>query len=486
MHAHAPQTLEVAGRVEGAGLEGRYHSWLGAQGQRYDQTIGVRLQSTIRTANGHLYAVDENGNVREMRGLLLERQRTEDFIGEEKFTQQPQYDTFKGVVSLPGGRQAYDLVVSPPDGLAEDVFLDTKTLMLDRESYDEADGTSTVDMFNYKVYGGALVPTTEIDSNGDAAFDLKRDLVKVIVDRPIDKQIFEVPKNNEIVADGEVTVPLDDRGGHYFTNVTIHGHKYVFLVDTGAQAIVIDPRVAHQLGLTPEGKLEVSGAQRIGGLGIAALDALQVGSATLPLKSVSVLDLHSIIGAFSPDGVLGYPFFASAEVEFDAAGHKMRFARPGMLHARGSRVPIDVDRSMIEMQGRVNGVNGRFILDTGNSGELLLFAPFMQKHPNLIPADFHPFANSYGVGGNAQALAAYVDELDVSDFRFFNRFSDLMLAQHGAFADRFAAGNIGMGVLSNLVVTFDVANAQAFVTQAQSFDDGRYRARREKEKFIIP
>jgi hypothetical protein len=194
---------------------------------------------------------------------------------------------------------------------------------------------------------------------------------------------------------------------------------------------------------------------------------------------VTILDLHNVTGAYQADGVLGYPFFASAEVTFDAAGRAMTFGKPGTLHPHGEAFDVDVDRQLIEMQGKVNGISGRFVIDTGNSGELLLFSPFMKTHPNLLPTGERRFASSYGVGGPAQALFAIVDELDFGSYRFFNRYSNVMLAQQGAFADRFDAGNIGMGVLRNLVVTFDVANAKVYAAQSTAYDDGRFRTRTE-------
>ena len=440
------------------------------------------METTIRTADGRMFAVDENGNVRELRGLLLERQRTMDDIDAERFSKQPQYDTLKGVVDLPGGRRAYDVLVDPPGGLPQDVYLDTRTLMIDRQSYDEDDATQTIDFYNYKVYGGALVPGTEVDSNGDHAFDITRKLLRVVADSTIDPAIFQVPKNTEIQASGDVTVPVHNIGDHLFTTVTIHGHPYTFLIDTGAQEIVLDSRVATQLNLVPQGRQEIVGAQRIGGLGIAQLDGIQIGSATLPLKSVTVLNLGQAISQ-PIDGVLGFPFFASAEVEIDAADGRMRFAKPGMLsHPQGTKVPIDVDRSLIEVQGRVNGAEGRFVLDTGNSSELLLFEPFMVKHPALVTTRFNIVSNM-GVGGTVHAINATVDRLDFSGFTFFHRHSNLMLADKGAFADRYDAGNIGMATLLNLIVTFDVANDQAYMARAFSFDDGRYRDQPESITF---
>ena len=65
-------------------------------------------------------------------------------------------------------------------------------------------------------------------------------------------------------------------------------------------------------------------------------------------------------------------------------------------------------------------------------------------------------------------------------FRFFNRYANVMLGTQGAFADRFAAGNIGLGVLRNLVLTFDLANAKLYAKPSEHFDDGRYRTVRQQ------
>lgn len=479
LHVHPPQTLEVTGTIVGAGLDGSFHSWLGASGERYDQWIGARYQSNLRIG-GREYALDENGNVRELQGLMQKRQRTEDFVDEEQFVSQPQYDKFLGRIDLADGRSTYAIEVSPPGGLTETVALDTRTLMIDRISYDDDDGVSTTDYYDYKIFAGALVAQREIDSNGDHAYDLQRFAEHIVVDRKLDADVFALPTNMQIQTTGPVTVPLDEHERHYYTRVRIRGHEYNFLVDTGAQSVVLDTHVAAQLGLRPQGHLEVSGTKRTGGMGIAALEGgLEIGPAKLPVRMVTILDLRNVTGAFQADGVLGFPFFASAEVTFDAAGHTMTFGKPGTLHPHGEAFPVDVDRQLIEMQGKVNGVEGRFVVDTGNSGELLLFSPFMKTHPNLLPAEERRFANSYGIGGAAQALFAIVDELDFGSYRFFNRYSNIMLAQQGAFADRFDAGNIGMGVLRNLVLTLDVANAKVYAAQSTAYDDGRFRTRTE-------
>jgi predicted aspartyl protease len=479
MHVRAPQTLEVSGTILGAGLDGSFHSWLAPSGERYDEWIGARYQSMIRLGNRQ-YALDENGNVRVLQGLMLQRQRTEDFVGAEGFVTRPQYDKFLGRIDLPDGRSAYAIEVTPPDGLPETIALDAKTFMIDRVSYDDDDGISTSDYYDYKVFAGALVPQRELDSNGDHPYDLERFAEHIVVDKTLEHDVFAVPANTQIQATAPVTVPLEEHERHYYTRVRIRGREYRFLVDTGAQAVVLDSHVAAELGLHPQGHLEVSGTKRTGGMGIAPLEGgVQIGPATLPVRMVTILDLRNVTGAYQADGVLGYPFFASAEVTFDAAAHTMTFGKSGSLHPHGEAFAVDVDRQLIEVRGKVNGIDGRFVLDTGNSGELLLFSPFMKMHPNLLPTEERRYANSYGVGGAAQAVFAIVDELDFGSYRFFNRYSNVMLAQQGAFADRFDAGNIGMGVLRNLVVTFDVANAKVYAAESAAYDDGRFRTRTE-------
>jgi predicted aspartyl protease len=485
LHVHSVKTLEMRGTVSGLNLQGAFHSWQTADNERYDEAIGDRFESSLRIADRQ-YIINQSGNVREVRGILAQRQRTADFINSERFASETKYDRLNGVVTLPDGRQAYEIVVAPPQGQPEKVYIDTQTSMIDRISYDANDGTSTEDYYEYKTFAGALVAQREVDSNGDRSYDVTHTTTRVSVNKRIDPAIFTLPPSTVVETDKPVTVPLEEQDGHYYVRVGINGHPYKFLLDTGAQGIVLDAHVAAEQHLVPKGRLQVSGAQRIGGLGFAALDSMQIGTANLPVHLVSVLDLRGVTGRFSADGILGYPFFAAAEVSIDAHRSTMTFARPGTLKAGGTTIPIDVDRELIEMQGKVNNVEGRFVVDTGNSTELLLFAPFMQAHPNLIDAGDRHFAFNYGVGGSASAVAAIIDEIEMGGFRFFNRYASIMLTNQGAFADRFDAGNIGMAVLKNFVVTFDAANAKMYLERGAAFDDGRYRPRTERMGIGIP
>ena len=460
--------------MEGSGLQGVFRSWQEGAQQRYDEEIGASATMSLRTG-GKTYLVNQSGDVRELRGLLLQRQRTEDFIDDDGFVSQPQYDTFAGEKTLPDGRAVYEIAVAPPGGQPETVDLDVKTLMLDRIGYDEEDGTSTVDYYDYRHDHGVLVAWRVVESNGDRDYDVSHEVRRVFIDRPIDPKVFALPVSSVVQTDKPITVPIAEHDGHYYVTVHVGSGDYRFLIDTGAQSVVLDTHVAAEQGLTPQGHLEVAGASRTGGMGLASLPVVTIGGAAVPVRVVTVLDLRGTTGSFDADGVLGYPFFASAEVTIDPVAGTMTFAKPGTLRAAGEALPIDVDRQLAEVQGKVNGVDGRFVVDTGNSTELLLFHPFLQTHPYLVPLDRRRFARDFGVGGSAPAVFAPIDELDIGSYRLFNRNGNLMLSTQGAFADRFDAGNIGMAVLRNFIVTFDFTNAKMYLQRSAAFDDGRYR-----------
>ena len=89
-----------------------------------------------------------------------------------------------------------------------------------------------------------------------------------------------------------------------------------------------------------------------------------------------------------------------------------------------------------------------------------------------------------GAGGSTPAVTAMVDLLEIGHQRLYNRYTDVILATAGAFADRDDGGNVGFGVLRNFVTTFDLADHTLFLERSHNFDDGRFRQR--TESFGVP
>ena len=475
LHLHAPDRLQTFGHLTGLGLQGTFHTWHDGSRERIDQQLGIRNLSTIRVGDAE-YLVNASGNVRRISGILAERQKTEDVVDSGLYLDHPEYATYVGAMRLLDGRSVNQVRIAPPGGQPWIVSFDAQSAMIDSVSYVDGDRDSTVDFYDYRVVAGGLVAYKQVQSDGDRAYDITETVSVASADLPIDPSVFTVPASSQFQSDTPVTVPLVERRGAYFVPVQMNGHDYEFLLDSGSQAIIVDSRVAAANQLVPQGALEIAGTKRTSGLGVAVLDALRVGGALLPVRVATVLDLGAVSGGKFPiDGILGYPFFAAAEVRIDPDRSIMTIAKPGALAKLGTKLGVDVDRELPEVQARVDGDPGRFLIDTGNGTELLLFHRFVDQHPSVWPAPHGPRVSNYGVGGAISAVPTTVDEFDLAGFRMFRRLTNVELTDTGAFADRFNAGNLGLPILKNFVSTFDLANQALYLTPSIRFDDGRYR-----------
>ena len=469
------ERLTIVGTVAGSGLTGSFAIFRDHDRERSEHSLGPRAENTLRIGDRVWYA-DENRDVREYTGLLLRRARTQRFIESGDFAQAPDRCAYRGRTSVEG-RPAYAVDVAAIDGETETVYLDARTFLPDRVAYDDDDGRTTIDFFEWRDVAGRRYPYRTVMSDGDRAFDTTELTTSIDPDAPIDPARFAPLISRRIEMTAPETIGLISREGHLYAPVRIAGKPYLFLLDSGAQSVVIDARVASAAGLSPVGALEASGAARTGGLRLATLPVLEVGTnARMSDLVVSTLDLGAATeGALRIDGILGYPFFASSTVRVDPAQRSMTFGPPGSLAPLGERLALETDRGVPEANLRLNAsVDGRFLIDTGNAGEVLLYKRFVDKHGGIVPFS-STGRHSFGIGGSAASYRSSLDELSIGDTALYNAETDVMLATHGAFADRFDAGNVGLGVLRNFVVTFDESSDALYLVRGSAFDDGRTR-----------
>ena len=471
-----PGTWQAHGSLKGANLVGTFSSWHDAEHDRMDQDLGIARARTLRIAD-RVYLQNSSGNVIELNGILLRRSRTQDFLSSTELFSKPQYSHLLGRTMLPDGRDVFQLEVSPPDGETETLDIDTRSHLLDRLEYIDGDGLFTIDFSDYRPVNGFLFAFKEVQSDGDHPYDVTQTTTQLDSRSPIPTGTFAPLQPSRLDATEPITVPLTQRAGGLYADVTIFGRNFSFLVDSGAQAVVLDSKVAASLLLVPQGSLEARGTTRSGGIGVALLDHLAIGGATLPVRVASILDLNaSTAGHFAIDGILGFPLFGAGVVRIDAGHATMTLAPTDPRASWGEPFEVDVDRELPEIVASVNGVQGRFLMDTGNGNELLLFHNFLDAHRGVLTFNPNGPIGSYGVGGGTRAYATDVDELDIGSYRFYHANTNVMLSTEGAFADRFDAGNIGLGILKNFVVTFDLPNRMLYLKPGTNFDDGRGRS----------
>lgn len=474
-HAADVATIETVGTIEGEGLTGDFHSWRARENERDDERLGARVEITLRIGD-RLFLRDQSGNVRELTGYLKRRALTGDFVDSGAFLKAPDRSTFLGYGTI-GATRAWRLAVRAVGGEPETLWIDPASGLPLRMEYLDGDGPSTVDFSDWRTVDGRLFPFRTLTSDGDHAFDIVEQTTSITLDRPIAPDTFAPLRNRTIVASGVQTVPLLESDQHVACNVVVDGVPATFLIDTGAQSVLLDTRLEKKARIAGEGSLEVRGATRTGGLSVITIPHLSIGTASLDDLVATAIDLgSSTSGNVHLDGILGFPFFASALVELDFAHHTMRFGVPGSFVPRGEKIDLDLDRGIVEAKARLNGsLVAPFIIDTGDSSELLLYRNFVTAHPGIVPLS-GTRSFTYGIGGSTPTDITSLDELTLGKISLYHVTATEILADKGAFADRIDAGNIGLGVLRNFIVTFDLANGAMYLEKNDAFNDGRARA----------
>lgn len=473
-HAADMKSYVAEGTLVGEGLTGTFKTWRAGDDERDDENLGPRHETTLHLAD-RIFVRNANGNVRELRGYLRRRGLTEDLIDSGDFVKHPELTRFVGWGDA-GGARAWRLEVNAQGGVAETLWIDARSGLPLRLEFLDGDGPSYVDYADWRDVRGRKIAFRSTITDGNHEFDTVEQTTSVAIDVPVDPATFAPLIARKLGTDRIHTLPMIEREGHFGVTVRIADRDWFFLLDTGAQSILVDGAVLKAAGVDGTGALEVRGATRSGGLRVATLPGIELDGARLDDVVVSSIDLgKSMSGGIRFDGILGYPFFASALVEMDFARKLLRFGPPGSFVPSGNRVELDVDRELAEATFRLDDrLDAPFIVDTGNGGEMFLYRPFVSAHPGIVPTSTAATWN-YGLGGANAAYRTTLGTLELGGVQLYHRSVDVVLADQGAFADRIDAGNVGLGVLRNFVVTFDLGGGALYLQPGSAFDDGRRR-----------
>ena len=264
----------------------------------------------------------------------------------------------------------------------------------------------------------------------------------------------------DVVAKSEaVVVPIRVRSGHVYVDVEINGQgPFHFLFDTGA-VNVLTPDAAKRLALSVRNGVEVTGTGGLQSGGVATVDAVTLHGVTLSKQTFYLLALPPGTSDDAPvDGLIGFEWLNRFPARLDYAGGTLTLftgayppeteTRPASRLLFRGRIP--------EVDGRIDGVDGRFTIDTGSAASLTLAAPFVAEHD--LAARYHAVTrvmSGRGIGGPVYALAARAEQLDFGGVTARRPVTFLSQQKSGTSARKDTAGNIGFGVLRQFTILFD-------------------------------
>jgi hypothetical protein len=250
-----------------------------------------------------------------------------------------------------------------------------------------------------------------------------------------------------------------------YVRVSINGETQLFVLDTSAPGIIIDPAAARRLGLATNSQSVIAMRQR---------NTLQVRSDV----KVGDLTLHDVVMQLAPVvypresrvvGRLGYDFIRSVGLTIDYGKRKVsavpadHFATPVMTND-SDILPIRVIEHRPVVMGTLNGSPAsRMVVDTMALSDLVIFDYFMRRYPEAFSPRVAKSEDPllYPMLSNTDAKGFRIDDFDLGRYHFkpFELVAIPTLKGYPTDVD----GCIGPGILSHFAVGLDLVGGKLYL-----------------------
>jgi hypothetical protein len=261
-----------------------------------------------------------------------------------------------------------------------------------------------------------------------------------------------------------------------FVDVFLNGKgPYKFIFDTGAVAAVSDA-VARDL------KLKVEDAGEGGGVGEKTVRGGRTHIAEVKLGDVSLRDQDfgvlalddapAVFGSKPVDGIIGLPVFEKAVVAIDYLKKQVTLSPPEKFTPPAGVVTVPFQRRghIPVIDGQLDGINGRFAVDTGARSALLVYGPFAEQHK--LAEKYHATVEGitgWGIGGPVRSLLARAQTFKLGTAEVHDLVIRLSTQHAGATTATDIGGLIGPDILKQFTVTFDYSHSRMLLMKNSNY-----------------
>jgi predicted aspartyl protease len=375
-----------------------------------------------------------------------------------------------------GARGARAIEATPDGGAPVELWFDAATGLLVRTIYQDGGEPVATTFDDFRDVDGVRLPFRTLIDSGDPRnlVTMTATTVRVRPDAPDDA--YQRPRTDveRLRFAGGATrslLPFDRISNHIYIHARIDGQPVRLIVDTGGLNL-LTPAAAARLGLTSIGKIAGGGAgDHKVDVGMARGRELAVGDVRLADPVFYVYDLSLLADADGEpfDGLVGFELFQRLAVRIDYGRTTLTLMqRDALVPPPGAiAVPIVLrDRTPIA-QGSIDGIPARFTLDTGAGNSITVHAPFAREHG--LDARYRPKFEAVvglGAGGPIRAKPVRIEQIKLGGAAVSELVGELYVGDKGAFADPEVSANLGAGVLSRFVVTFDYQGRTMYLEPA--------------------
>jgi hypothetical protein len=244
---------------------------------------------------------------------------------------------------------------------------------------------------------------------------------------------------------------------HIVLPVSLSGRTISVLFDTGGQNS-LSPAAAHSLQLHSSGTMNIGGSGGTEAASIAAVGTMGIGRAALKEQRFIVLPLpYQFLHPtreLTVAGVVGAEILANFRVRIDYADRTFTLSPFGeRFKSTAITVPFLSDGSHPYVRASIDGAQGLFGIDTGDSGGIVVFEGFARRH-HLFTARGIRYVG-LGVGGGDKEDAYRGHRFELAGVSMERPVVHVPRPSGTDVTSASIAGNIGADVLSRFTITFD-------------------------------
>jgi hypothetical protein len=275
------------------------------------------------------------------------------------------------------------------------------------------------------------------------------------------------------------TLPFHLVDNRVFIQVRLNGQgPFHFILDTGASGTIMRS-TAQRLGLKITNESQQSGVgEKTVLAGETHVNEMQIGDAHFFDLDVGVLpgdDSAEVFGTQPLDGIIGLEVFQRLVVKHDYVNKLLTFTLPDRYTyaGKGSVIAFERPAQIPVVVAELDGIKGRFGVDTGARSALLLYGPWGDT--NHLREKYHATVEGvtgWGIGGPVHSQLARAKRLKLGDAAVEDIVIRLSLQKGGVTTWSSMAGLIGPDVLSQFDVTFDYARKRIILEK--NSDYGRH------------
>lgn len=256
-----------------------------------------------------------------------------------------------------------------------------------------------------------------------------------------------------VVACAENSFPLRlTTGSRLLVAAQVNGTEVEALLDSGAEASLLDTEFAQRLGLT--GGKDVTAR----GSGAGTTKASLVSGVTLEAfglkltdRTVGVVPLADVgqrlLGHPLPF-ILGREIFDSARLQIDIEGRTVRVVDRGS-EPRGVRLPLQSSHGIETLPVVIEGRPAQALFDLGNGSSPMLGGAFVDAARMLTDGREVGEVMGGGIGGGVARQQITLESLEMAGKRFENVLASIDRSEH---THEF---NVGVSLLRHYYITTD-------------------------------